>query len=100
MIEEVDIFSDHFYPLNNTLLEDDINAVESADRVYIAGELGWTAEATAKRGDSLRSFYDVLKRRQGMERPVVAGSLIWSLFGRNVPDCEVSLPVLMFSFMV
>ncbi|KAG4420858.1 hypothetical protein IFR04_006040 [Cadophora malorum] len=92
VIEEVDIFSDHFYPLNNTLLEDDINAVESADRVYIAGELGWTAEATAKRGDSLRSFYDVIERRQGMERPVVAGSLIWSLFGRNVPDCETYVP--------
>lgn len=60
-------------------------------RVYVAGELGWTAEATAKRGDSLGSFYDVILKRQGLEKPVVAGSLIWSLFGRNVPDCEVSL---------
>ncbi|KAH7403663.1 glycoside hydrolase superfamily [Cadophora sp. MPI-SDFR-AT-0126] len=92
VIEEVDIFSDHFYPLNNTLLESDIAAVEGADRVYIAGELGWTAEATAKRGDSLRSFYEVIEKRQRMERPVVAGSLIWSLFGRNLPQCETYVP--------
>ncbi|KAH9216806.1 hypothetical protein DL95DRAFT_495856 [Leptodontidium sp. 2 PMI_412] len=29
---------------------------------------------------------------QGLEKPVVAGSLIWSLFGRNVPDCETYVP--------
>jgi mannan endo-1,4-beta-mannosidase len=85
-VEEVDIFSDHFYPLNNTKLLTGIEAVETAGRVYSAGELDWTG---FNGGDSLQSFYDVIEARQKSAKPVVSGSMFWSLFGRDVPDCSV-----------
>jgi mannan endo-1,4-beta-mannosidase len=86
-VDEIDIFSDHFYPLNNTILTSDIATVESANRVYLAGELAWTPGGS---GDSLASFYDIILERQNSRAPVVAGSLFWSLFGHDVPDCSVS----------
>ncbi|KUJ08109.1 glycoside hydrolase [Mollisia scopiformis] len=84
-VSEIDIFSDHFYPLNNTKLTADINQVESADRVYLAGEIEWTGLSG---GDSLQSFYDTILARQNETKPVVAGSMFWSLFGHDVPDCN------------
>ncbi|CZR61896.1 uncharacterized protein PAC_11793 [Phialocephala subalpina] len=83
-ITEIDIFSDHFYPLNNTKLSTGIAQVESTDRVYIAGEIDWTGNSN---GDSLQSFYDVILQDQLKEKPTVAGSMFWSLFGHDVPDC-------------
>ena len=90
-VAEVDIFSDHFYPLNTTKLESDIAEVESTNRVYLAGEIDWTGlnGGTTLQGSSLAEFYDVILSRQNMTEPVVAGSLFWSLFEHNVPDCEV-----------
>ncbi|KAF2813288.1 glycoside hydrolase [Mytilinidion resinicola] len=37
-IKDVDIFSDHFYPPNNTKLTNGIDLVASADKVYFAAE--------------------------------------------------------------
>lgn len=89
-ISEIDIFSDHFYPLNTTILESDIKAVGSTDRVFLAGEIDWTGlnDGTTLQGSSLADFYEVVLARQNMTEPVVAGSLFWSLFEHNVPDCE------------
>jgi mannan endo-1,4-beta-mannosidase len=85
-VSEVDIFSNHFYPLRTSILKSDVSSVEKADRVYIAGELGWSDTS----GDSLGDFYDVILQRQKLTgNEVVAGSMFWSLFGRNVPDCSV-----------
>lgn len=91
-VSEIDIFSDHFYPLNTTILESDIAVVETADRVYLAGEIDWTGLNGGQelQGDSLASFYDVILARQNTTTPVVAGSLFWSLFEHDVPDCSVS----------
>ncbi|KAF4627128.1 hypothetical protein G7Y89_g11026 [Cudoniella acicularis] len=80
-VPEIDMFSNHFYPLNNSLLTSDIASVQSANRVYLAGEIDWRDLS----GDSLRSFYDTIKKRKG---DVVAGSIFWSLFGHEVPDCS------------
>jgi mannan endo-1,4-beta-mannosidase len=90
-VSEVDIFSDHFYPLNIAILESDIAEVQSANRVYLAGEIDWTGlnGGTSLQGSSLADFYDAILSRQNMTEPVVAGSLFWSLFEHNVPDCEV-----------
>lgn len=88
-VTEIDIFSDHFYPINVTLLESDIAAVQSAHRVYLAGEIAWTGVS----GDPLQSFYDVILKQQSSHTPTVAGSLFWSLFMHNVPDCSVSSPL-------
>jgi len=84
-VTEIDIFSDHFYPLDNAKLTADIASVEKAHRVYIAGEIDWTGK---NGGDSLQSFYDVIEARQNLTYPVASGSMFWSLFGRDVPDCS------------
>jgi mannan endo-1,4-beta-mannosidase len=92
-VSEVDIFSDHFYPLNTTILKSDIAAVETANRVYLAGEVDWTGlnGGTELQGDTLASFYDVILENQKTS-PVVGGSLFWSLFEHDVPDCTVRNP--------
>jgi mannan endo-1,4-beta-mannosidase len=86
-IASVDIFDDHFYPLNLTKLQDDIALVGSANKVYLAGEYDWTGNQAS--APSLQSFYDIIEARQNLSNPVVAGDLFWSLFGRDVPNCEV-----------
>lgn len=85
-IDSVDVFDDHFYPLNITKLEDDIELVRSANRVYIAGEYDWTGNIAS--APSLQSWYDVIESAQNSSEPVVAGDLFWSLFMHNVPDCN------------
>ena len=85
-IESVDFFEDHFYPANITKLEAGIASVESADRVYIAGEYDWTGNVES--ADSLQSFFDVIEDRQNSSNPVISGDLFWSLFGHDVPDCN------------
>ena len=85
-VDEIDVFSDHFYPLNNSILTSDIAAVQTANRTYLAGEIAWTGG----NGDSLQSFYDVILRQQNESQPVVIGSNFWSLFGHDVPNCAVS----------
>ncbi|KAI1175093.1 glycoside hydrolase superfamily [Nemania sp. FL0916] len=79
-IKEVDIFSDHFYPVNNTKLQEGIEAVKGAGKVYFAGEYDWVG---ASGGDPLESFFQIIQ-----DSPTVAGDTFWSLFGRNLPDCS------------
>jgi mannan endo-1,4-beta-mannosidase len=73
-------------------MDQGVKAVEAANRIYIAGEIDWTGlnGGTQLQGDSLASFTDYILKRQSTSKPTVSGSLIWSLFGRNVPDCSVS----------
>jgi len=85
-IKEIDILSDHFYPLNNTKLNEDIALVEAANKVYLAGEIDWTG---LNGGDTLQSFGAIIKGRQKLEKPVVAGDLFWSLFMHDVPNCNI-----------
>ncbi|KAL9121848.1 MAG: hypothetical protein Q9187_001595 [Circinaria calcarea] len=84
-IPPIDIFSNHYYPPNTTKLLQDITQVESADKVYLVGEYDWTTQNPQR--SSLDSFFGIIEARQNLARPVVAGDLFWSLFGRNVPDC-------------
>lgn len=85
-IPSVDAFDDHFYPLNLTRLEDDIDLVGSAEKVFIAGEYDWTGNDPTP---SLQSFYDIIDARQNMSNPVIAGDLFWSLFMHDVPNCNI-----------
>ncbi|KAI0189250.1 glycoside hydrolase superfamily [Astrocystis sublimbata] len=80
VIEEVDVFSDHFYPPELIKLKLGINAVEKAGKVYYAGEYDWTGPFLSL---SLDSFLKVLE-----DSPAVGGDSFWSLFGRNGPDCN------------
>ncbi|KAK5120482.1 hypothetical protein LTR85_006137 [Meristemomyces frigidus] len=85
-ISSVDIYSDHYYPLNLTKLQDDIDLVGSANKVYLAGEYDWTENNPSP---SLQSFYDIIEARQNTSNPVIAGDLFWSLFMHDVPDCHI-----------
>lgn len=86
-IASVDAFDDHFYPLNLTKLRSDIELVGSAGKVYIAGEYDWTGNIAS--APSLQSFYNVIEETQNMTEPVIAGDLFWSLFGHDVPNCNI-----------
>ncbi|KAI1118892.1 glycoside hydrolase superfamily [Nemania sp. NC0429] len=78
-IKEVDVYSDHFYPVDTKKLQAGIDAVKSVGKIYFAGEYDWVG---ASGGDSLESFFEILENDH-----TVGGDTFWSLFGRNAPDC-------------
>ena len=88
-IETVDIYSDHFYPINDTKLKDDIALVGSVDKVFLAGEYDWTGNLKPPQADTLSSFYAIIEAQQNMTKPVIAGDLFWSLFMHDVPNCNI-----------
>lgn len=82
-IDSVDIVSDHFYPVNLTKLNSDIQLAASGGKSYIVGEYDWTGNVPS--APPLQSFFDITQKR----RDVVAGDLFWSLFMHDVPNCAV-----------
>lgn len=101
-INEVDIYSDHFYPPNNTKLQADLDLVSNASKVYIAGEYDWTGNNPD--GSSLDSWFGIIEQYQAAMKQVIAGGMFamrhahqppanryadhfWSLFMHNVPNC-------------
>lgn len=82
-------FSDHYYPLNLTKLQDDIALVGSADKVYLAGEYDWTGNVAS--APSLQSFYDIVEAQQNNSKPVIAGDLFWSLFMHGRPSQDAAI---------
>lgn len=108
-IPEVDIYSDHYYPISLSKLKADLDlgesscvsypscpaaeltskSVASVNKTYFAGEYDWVGQTSsgASKGDSLASWFQALE-----QSPVAIGSAFWSLFGHNVPDCTVSPP--------
>lgn len=87
-IPEVDIYDNHFYPVNVSKLEGDIEMVRGAAKVYLAGEYDWVGKSG---GDGLEEWFAVAEAN----RDVVAGSMFWSLFMHDVPDCSVSYSMLL-----
>lgn len=69
-IPSIDIFSNHFYPPNNTKLADDIALVGSVNKVYLAAEYSWTLNPDAI---PLEDFFGTIESQQAKSRPVVAG---------------------------
>jgi mannan endo-1,4-beta-mannosidase len=55
-LSNVDIYSDHYYPLSLTKLQDDISLVRSADKLFFAGEYAWTGADSFL--DSLQAILD------------------------------------------
>ncbi|KAI0017246.1 glycoside hydrolase superfamily [Xylariomycetidae sp. FL0641] len=80
-IDEVDLYSDHFYPLDLDKLRSGVQAVADAGKVYSAGEYDWVGESG---GDSMQAFFQAIE-----DSPAVGGDQFWSLFGHNAPDCSV-----------
>ena len=86
-LDEVDIFSNHYYPIDAARLRADAARVAAAGRTYFAGEYDWTGRGEDGSGADrhLDTFYAAIE-----EDPAVCGDTFWSLFGRNLPDCNVS----------
>ncbi|KAI1859760.1 hypothetical protein JX265_010209 [Neoarthrinium moseri] len=82
-IQDIDIFSNHYYPVNTTKLQLDLETVEGADRAYFAGEYSWVGPDDSSGPVNLVSFFDIIQNSS-----VAAGDAFWSLFGRNLPDCN------------
>ena len=68
-LSNVDIYSDHYYPLNATTLASDANTVGTAGKVFLVGEYAWN------NGD-LSGFLSTASSNAN-----VAGDFYWSLFG-------------------
>ncbi|KAB5530533.1 glycoside hydrolase superfamily [Coniochaeta sp. 2T2.1] len=85
-IPEVDIFSNHYYPISLSKLKGDLDLVASVNKTYFAGEYDWLGQTSsgAPNGDSLSTWYRTIEQTPG-----AIGSAFWSLFGHNVPDCTV-----------
>ncbi|EPE07182.1 glycoside hydrolase [Ophiostoma piceae UAMH 11346] len=75
-VDEVDIVSNHFYPLNATKVRENADLAVSGGKVFLAGEYSWTSPG-------LEAFFSELENHPG-----VGGDMFWSLFGHNVPDCS------------
>lgn len=63
-------------------------AVASVNKSYFAGEFDWTGSTdggVTTNGDSLVDWFDIIEKS-----PVAAGDAFWSLFGHDVPNCNVS----------
>jgi len=71
-LTDVDIVSDHFYPLNTPRLVADASTVSAAGKVFVAGEYGWNEPG------GLAPFLRAAESARGL-----SGDLYWSLGGLN-----------------
>lgn len=74
-LTNVDIVSNHYYPMNVTQLMIDATAAQEARKVFIAGEFQWN---DTYGGDSLESFLAAIK-----SNPAISGDLFWELWPHN-----------------
>ncbi|KAK4449212.1 glycoside hydrolase [Podospora aff. communis PSN243] len=79
VIDEVDIYSNHYYPISINVLRQDLALVRSANKSYFAGEYGWN-RASSTTDDDLASWFREIERS-----PAIMGDAFWSLFGRDSP---------------
>ncbi|KAK8126367.1 (Trans)glycosidase [Apiospora kogelbergensis] len=73
-IDEVDVFSNHYYPVDTAKLQADLDLVEGAGKAWVGPDANGTKNMTA--------FFDIMEKST-----VAVGDAFWSLFGRNLPDC-------------
>lgn len=73
-LANVDIYSDHFYPISTALVDSDAQAVKAANKIYIVGEYDWENRVG---GDPLGNFLSAIETN-GTE-----GDMLWSLFAHN-----------------
>lgn len=67
-IASVDVYSDHFYPMDTSKLNSDISKMSGSNKVYFIGEYDWT-------GSNLSSFLSAIEGNSA-----IAGDNYWSLF--------------------
>jgi len=75
------------------LLMTGFGTVASVNKTYFAGEYDWVGGGD-KPGSRINPKTDPMARWFAMmeKSPYVAGDAFWSLFGRNVPNCNARLP--------
>jgi len=66
-IDTVDIYSDHFYPMDPSRVTKDASEVAKANKVFIVGEYGWSQ-------GNLTEFLSVIENSQ------TSGDTFWSFF--------------------
>ncbi|KAF2151590.1 glycoside hydrolase family 5 protein [Myriangium duriaei CBS 260.36] len=86
-IPEVDIYSNHFYPVDTSVIQSDIAATAAANKTYLIGEYDWRTAGSPD--SSVAKMFSIVESHQKPASPqVVVGDLPWSFFGRNAPDCS------------
>lgn len=70
-IDEVDLYSDHFYPMNVDRLKSDVALTTAANKPFIVGEYGWT------QGD-LPTFLSTIRTLS--QSGSLVGDTYWSFF--------------------
>ncbi|KAF2108535.1 glycoside hydrolase superfamily [Lophiotrema nucula] len=85
-ISSVDIYSDHFYPMDIDKLSKGVASVAAVNKVYFAAEYGWTPQSQTKTKSD--QFFAWIESQQNKTKPIIAGDHFWSLFTHNVPDCS------------
>lgn len=83
---DIDLYSDHYYPMSVARLRTDSGAVEAAGKTMVAGEYGWDmnggngANGCTQCGDTLPAFLAAIESSAG-----VAGDTYWELWSHNDP---------------
>jgi hypothetical protein len=75
LLQNVDIYSDHFYPLSVAKLTEDVQALQFANKPLVIGEYDW---ANAKGGTPLPNFLSTIENNSG-----IVGDFYWTLLGHN-----------------
>jgi mannan endo-1,4-beta-mannosidase len=75
-IAEVDMYSNHFYPPNTTVLENDLQITTLANKNYFVGEFGWTYNFTDS--SNLPNFLNTVFKGESS-----SAALFWSTFPHN-----------------
>jgi mannan endo-1,4-beta-mannosidase len=74
-LPQVDVYSDHFYPPNSTVVTGDADAVAGCGKAFIAGEYDWL---NLGGGTPLQTFLSAIEGD-----PNVSGDVFWDLWNHN-----------------
>jgi len=74
-IDDVDVYTGQYYPLNTAELIKQAEQAQKANRVFIAEEYAWNNKGG---GNSLADFLTAIE-----SNPAISGDLFWSLFSHN-----------------
>jgi mannan endo-1,4-beta-mannosidase len=74
-LPNVDVYDDHFYPMDTSIVTGDGDAVASCNKAFIAGEYDWKNNDG---GDPLSTFLPGIQND-----PNVSGDMLWDLFSHS-----------------
>ncbi len=74
-LTNVDIVSNHYYPMNTSKLTNDANTAKRVGKAFYIGEFNWN---DANGGDSLSRFLSTIE-----SNPLIAGDMFWELWSHG-----------------